>query len=101
MNTSTQAVNNPNGSGAIRGEAENADGTLKDASEIQWYNSPSDENPIAGVPKRKSRSASLTEDSADDADGDSENLPSAELGSQRHKKQKVSLQVYTASLRLY
>ena len=57
MNTSITPVNNPNGSGAVRGEAENADGTLKDASEIQWYNSPSDEIPIAGVPKRKSCSA--------------------------------------------
>lgn len=35
----------------------NADGALKDASEIQWFNDPDDEHPIGATPSALSSSA--------------------------------------------
>ena len=45
------------------GEACNTDGTLKDASEIDWLNSPSDEMPQAPALLKRTRSVDLNTES--------------------------------------
>lgn len=82
------AVNNPpDKAEAVDSEAGNLDGSLKDASEISWYNSPTDEAPIQPVPKQKAG-----------VYASEEGYTSEESQAQPHKKKKVSYCIISTCL---
>ncbi len=72
----------------IAGEAVNPDGTLKDASQIEWFHSPSSKRPLVSVSKRKS--SVVNSDTEEETDAKS---VASEPGSRPQKRRKVSLSI--------
>jgi hypothetical protein len=66
----------------FEGEACNADGTLKEAKEIQWLYSPSDESPSA-LPAKRSHSDALDDGDEGCSDADQLTKPKKRRVSQR------------------